>query len=576
MDLQFYPTPPELARRMWEKFKNKEFVRVLEPSAGEGHLAEGRPHDSYSGRSVPVDCIEMDVTKHPLLTEKGFDVVGVDFLHFDGAGSQYTHIVMNPPFSMGAQHVLKAWQILYHGEISALLNADTIRNPFSKERQMLVRLIEEHGEVEFIEGAFTVEEAERKTEVDVALVYLSKTAAFGAEMMGDILDGLKIDKSMDSLHEGFEQKHEVTIPASYIENAVINFKAAVETMRQSVFSEARADAYAARVGKSMEEMNKDAPTKDKDLDNLLQRVQREIHKRYKDLKNRAWTGVVRSTDVLSKLSSAAQKRLESEFETIKKLEFTESNIYGLLGGLIEKRGDMQLQMACDIFDEITRYHTDNTVFYKGWKSNDKHRAMGMRIKMTRFVLPNHKTESWQRSLSWDSMRLLADFDKVFAMLDSKLSPEVSLEWVFNNKLDELRAGNRISSSYFDVRYYGVGTIHFFPREKTLIDRLNKLVGRHRLWLPSEGERVNEAFWLQFDNAEKYDKEVRTEVNKLRRNAWDDPLRAVFWGADSRADEAKDKVATAIDTVLKKHGIDPDSLLEAPETNQTLALPLLAA
>ncbi len=103
-----------------------------------------------------------------------------------------------------------------------------------------------------------------------------------------------------------------------------------------------------------------------------------------------------------------------------------------------------------------------------------------------------------------------------------------------------------------------------------------MVGKHRQWLPPEGQKVSEQFWLQYDKAEKFDKEVRSEVNKLRRNAWDDPLRAVFWADRSEADEAKDKVNAAIDTVLTRHGIDPNSLLESPEANQTLALPLLAA
>ena len=35
-DLQFYPTPKELALRAWSLFKNKHFTRVLEPSAGNG------------------------------------------------------------------------------------------------------------------------------------------------------------------------------------------------------------------------------------------------------------------------------------------------------------------------------------------------------------------------------------------------------------------------------------------------------------------------------------------------------------------------------------------------------------
>ena len=104
MDVQFYPTPQPLVARAWSKFRNTDFVRVLEPSAGEAHLAKGRPnHDSYGGysnRPPPLDCIELDVTKHAHLRESGFDVIGIDFMQFDGAGAIYSHVIMNPPYRM--------------------------------------------------------------------------------------------------------------------------------------------------------------------------------------------------------------------------------------------------------------------------------------------------------------------------------------------------------------------------------------------------------------------------------------------------------------------------------------------
>ena len=43
LETQFYPTPPALAARAWAKFRNREFVRVLEPQAGHGDLAVSHP-----------------------------------------------------------------------------------------------------------------------------------------------------------------------------------------------------------------------------------------------------------------------------------------------------------------------------------------------------------------------------------------------------------------------------------------------------------------------------------------------------------------------------------------------------
>lgn len=575
MDVQFYPTPQPLVNRAWGKFKNREFTRVLEPSAGDGRLAKGRPHHENHGwynRKPALDCIELDVTKHAHLREEGFDVIGIDFMQFDGAGAIYSHIIMNPPFVYGAQHVLKAWDLLYDGEIVAILNAETIRNPFSKEREMLVRLVGRYGEVEFIEGAFTGVEAERKTDVDVALVYLKKESSFGKDMVGDIMDGLKRE-GHHGLDAGFEEANELAIPANFVENSVLMFDAAVKSMRQSVFAEARAAKYADRIGMTMEQMNGEQGSESKD-ESSLQWVREEIYKRYDELKNRAWTGILRSTEVLARLSSAAQKRVESEFETIKKLEFSASNIYGFLGGLVAKQGEIQIEMACDVFDLITRYHSDNTVYYMGWRSNDAHRTCGMRVKTTRFVIPGNATESWNTSISWDGQQMLRDFDKVFAMLDNKLQPEVSLNSVFQFRFNELKRGTREQSSYFDVRYYPKrGTIHFFARNKKLVDRLNRLVGRHRQWLPPEGQRVSDEFWLQFDQAEKFDAELRKEVASICRNHYDDP----FWRLSTRSGDeqaqAVESVTNAIAAVLTRNGINPDAMLEAPK-DEALALPLL--
>ena len=68
IDLQFYPTPLNLARKAWSKFRNNNFIRVLEPSAGNGDLLLGMPGSSTMyRRSVPIDCCEIDMAKHPYL-----------------------------------------------------------------------------------------------------------------------------------------------------------------------------------------------------------------------------------------------------------------------------------------------------------------------------------------------------------------------------------------------------------------------------------------------------------------------------------------------------------------------------
>jgi len=573
--LQYYPTPLALAKKAWQLFKNKQFTRVLEPSGGEGHLVthtevEGEKTKVtqminlaspvyiegkyYGRRELKIDCLEVDVRKHHILREKGLEVVGLDFMKFR-QGAVYSHIIMNPPFAYGVAHVLHAWNILYDGEIVAIISAESIKNAYSKERKHLVNLIEKYGSVEFLQDEFV--EAERKTEVEIALIYLRKVSDVANDVCGDILDKLKRDDiDADVLMEDYQEINAMVLPKSFVESQVSAFNAAVIASKEAIFARQRAGYYANILGNTMERIDGGNGINPAET---VKNLSNTIHEEYIELKNRAWTSILRSTEVTSRLSSEAQKRLTKEFEVIKLLEFDVANIYGFLAGLSEKQGDIQLNMACDVFDIITRYHSDNTVFYMGWKSNDKHRTCGMSIKKTRFIIPNNS--SIMNSLDWNSTQRLGDIDKVFAMLDGKAKPEVSLVSVFDTQMKELRGGARISTSYFDVRYYpGIGTIHFFAKEKKLIDRLNRLVGRHRAWLPAEGEKVNEAFWLQYEGAEKFDREVRAELKKSSSSRYDDPL----WGINSRDEEssaiANRKASKAIETVLERRGISINAVL----------------
>ncbi|HHV49172.1 MAG TPA: DUF4942 domain-containing protein [Rhodocyclaceae bacterium] len=562
-DLQFYPTPTALALKAWGKFKNREFTRVLEPSAGNGDLAFAAPRDYYS-RRVKIDCCEIDISRHPTLRDEGANVVGLDFLELK-RGDQYSHIIMNPPFAQGCKHVLHAWDILFDGEIVAILNAETVKNPFSAERGLLAQLIEDHGSVEFIKDAFMDPDAQRKTEVEVALVHLVKQAETSS-----LVDDLTAGLSQDSRHEsqgpdtsGVEQ--ELALPNSFVENLVANFEIAVKVMREAVVAETKAAHYARRLGKTLSEKYSGEKIAGAS-------VRESFGERYDKLKDRAWNHVLSSAQVLSKLSANAQQRVRAEFEKIKTLEFTVSNVYGFLVGLCENQGQIQMGMMLDVFDNIAKYHSENRVFYRGWKSNDAHRTHGMRIKAKRFILPGFET-CFSGTFTWTTENRLADFDRVFAMLDGKYDPETGtpkpdygLVDAIKNDWQALRAGDRVSTDYFDIRYYkGIQTMHFFPKSQAMMDKLNRMVGKARKWLPPEGERVSDAFWLNYESAEKLDKEVRAKAANLSRSHWDNPF------VRSNASEFNETLEEALVEVQGKHGIRLEAIEDCSQQ-----MPLLLA
>lgn len=566
MDLQFYPTPTELARKAWAKFKNKEFARVLEPSAGRGDLIKAMPNfDSYH-RNVKVDVCEIDFEKHPNLRSlSGVSVVGHDFMSF-GGGAIYSHIIANPPFAYGVSHTLKMWDCLYDGEIVVILNAESVKNPYTKERQLLVSYIERYGSVEYLESEFDTDETQRKTKVEVALVYLKKTSEVQSFVAGDILSDLDSENNKataDTMASAYYNQQELAIPNNVIDNLVLVFQSAVKVMREAILTEAKANHYSNLIGKTMAEILSGASGKS---NTSVDFVRTEFEKRYLTLKDKAWANVLRSSQVTSKLSSSAQQRMESEFNTIKELEFSVANVEGFLRGLIENQSKIKMDMACDVFDLIVRYHTDNMVFYKGWKSNDNQRTCGMRIKTSRFVIPHN--HGYSQGLNWDATKRLSDFDKVFAMLDGKDTPDISLVYIFNTYFQELKNGARLSSSYFDVRYYqGTGTIHFFARDKELIEKFNILVGQHRKWLPPSDAVVSPSFWDQFKKAEKLDKEVRAAIQEKSRGKGysyrHNPLYELFSRDDG--DKAAMEIDNIVTSVLDKKGMSVVDMLEYSNT-----------
>lgn len=573
-EFQYYPTPPDLAKRAWRKFKNQSFTCLLEPSAGAGHLLSCS--DEFIAKSR-IDCCELDMSHHAILRENGYTVTGLDFLDMTN-GAQYSHCLMNPPFAEGAKHVLKAWDLLWDGEIVAILNAQTIRNPFSVERQMLVSLIEQHGEVEFIEDAFQVAEAERKTSVEVALVWLRKEGDAQFDL-DSLLYGLKRETETDPDIDVGGIHNEIMLPTTTVENAVRVFNSAVTTAYQAIIAEARAAYYADLLDCQPTAIGQLKDEGARVPQQTMAQMQAEFRTRRNKLKTKAWTNIIRGTEVTKRLTSAAQRQMEREIETLMQLEFTVQNIYGLFGGLIAKQGDMQNQVLCDVFDLITCYHSDNAVFYKGWRSNDRHRSAGWRIRTTRFILPGFKMERWQHRLSFRQQATLEDIDKAFALLDGASAPSYGLVAMFDNKLDELRQGKRCVSTYFELRYYpGIGTLHFFARSKTLVDRLNRFVGAMRKWIPPANAAVSPEFWVQYEDAEKFDKDLRAACARQDNYRTDSLAHVVRAYSEDLQNSyvltvAQDRLDAALTQTLEARGLATEFMLDAPESH--LALPAAA-
>lgn len=103
---QYYPTPENIARDAVVMAEIGELDICLEPSAGQGGLADFMPKE----RTL---CIEISGVHCEVLWAKGHSATNVDFINFNTA-DRYDRIVMNPPYSQGRwqAHLEHAYKFL--------------------------------------------------------------------------------------------------------------------------------------------------------------------------------------------------------------------------------------------------------------------------------------------------------------------------------------------------------------------------------------------------------------------------------------------------------------------------------
>jgi predicted RNA methylase len=112
---QFYETPDNIAQEMASMVGQLAGNKILEPSAGQGSIAQHLKGD--------ITCVEVSALHCKILESKGFtNVINEDFLEWGVSQSihnKFDAVVMNPPFSQGRAlyHFKTALQFLEKGGV---------------------------------------------------------------------------------------------------------------------------------------------------------------------------------------------------------------------------------------------------------------------------------------------------------------------------------------------------------------------------------------------------------------------------------------------------------------------------
>lgn len=510
----FYPTPVSLAAEMLAGIRWDYVSSILEPSAGKGDLADqinrtwnihrGRSYDTETKRA-DIDCIEIDPNLRAILKDKGFRVVHDDFMTYK-TQKRYSLIIMNPPFEAAAKHILRAIQLLQDGgQLIALCNAETLKNPFSNERNSLLRILTENGaKIEYITSAFKT--AERKTDVEIALIRYSQPES---ELEHLILDQLKPGHKYVDMPE--EQVKELT-KADFVESILDRYQYEIECAVRLIH-----ETQAVQRVLSQPVINKDAAYSESPLElNMDRNTKASVNETVKRIRKKYWSALFTSPQFMEQLTSNLRDQLNKRVEELADYEFSKFNILEIMMQMNGHINEGVEKTIMDLFDEWTRkYHWDdhatNRHYFDGWRTND---AFAVNKKV---IIPLYAYSQWSGSFDIDyrCREKLEDIEKVFNYLDGGRTPEIPLRDVLQ-KAEQEKQTKKIETKYFYLTFHKKGTCHIEFKDMNILARFNIFAARGKNWLPpsfgkkrykdmtEEEQKVAKSF---MGTAERYDKVV---------------------------------------------------------------------
>ncbi|MEH0720590.1 PLxRFG domain-containing protein [Vibrio alginolyticus] len=169
----FFPTPEAEVKKLIDLADIQPGMRVLEPNAGMGHIA-----DQIAGlNGVDLDVGELAYTMSELLEEKGHNVVSGDYLEYH-PGEIYDRIVMNPPFSNDADihHINHALSMLKEGGKLVAITSSMAGNRGNTTNKNFRRYLDEVAAEEIPLAAGTFNKSLNPTGVATKIIVIEKQA----------------------------------------------------------------------------------------------------------------------------------------------------------------------------------------------------------------------------------------------------------------------------------------------------------------------------------------------------------------------------------------------------------------
>lgn len=553
-DNGFYPTPQALGDRLLEGIDWHKIAAVLEPSAGKGDLVKCVMRRYFFNRDyhrdlkLDIDMVEIDPYLRSILgyefggqkekdlrgrrselkERKKYDrdthreywlsdadraafstvsteldmlgklrahTVHDDFLTYDGRKC-YDLIVMNPRFSNGDEHLLKAIELQRQSgaEIRCILNAETIINPYTNRRKLLARKLEELGaKVRYEDGAFS--SSERGTDVRVALITIP---GFVVERKSAIFERLSKAAAVDE-----DAKVDVTdmtvtdFMASIVARFNVEVDAGIELIREYIgmmpyvlnsFDEK--NAYSCNISVVV----------GTDRDRYIRSVP-SVNEYIRLVRAKYWKALFSNKEFIGKLTSNLVEKYQKMVEQMADYDFTPFNIQQVALEMNAEMGKGVEDTIVEMFEQMTTEHywcpecKQNIHYFNGWATNQAHK-IGKKV-----ILPMNLYSSWSSDGAFDLSKaesVISDIEKVFDYLDGNMTADVDLYGVLKLAHSQGKTRN-IDCKFFLVDMYKKGTLHIKFKRQDLVDRFNIYCCGKKGWLPPH---YGKSTYSQMSDAEK--------------------------------------------------------------------------
>ena len=439
--------------------------------------------DSYdsdlANKVFEIEAVEIDTSLQAILKDKKIKIVGNDFAEYNPC-CRYDLIMMNPPFQDGDKHLLKALKLIENGgQCVCILNAETLKNPYSDSRIYLANLLEKYeADIEYIENAFS--DAENTTDVEIALVYVDIPTK---EIELDVFKNLVMGEEYKCDYEDYNDTQLATddIIGNFVKQYEFEAKAGAKVI--DTFYSMQKYIPNTDGGHSMISLSVLGCSDDMDMKSTKFNP---VNTYIRLLRDKYWSLLFQSKEMSRLLTQTARDRYLYKIREFRDYDFTFSNIKQLQIELVSHLSTNIDDAILKQFDNFTYKNSmdnaSNVHYFTGWKTNDAFMINSKVIVPMRGVYDNRYSRSWSLYKASD---FLKELEKIFVYLDGGKTEGADISSIlhgynYSNKYN----GEKIQSKYFDVELKKKGTVHIWFTNAELLKKFNIFGCQKHGWLPN--------------------------------------------------------------------------------------------